>query len=386
MTAPGRPGPVVLVTSKPVFHPRHYHLMARGLERAGLPVVVVGQPIPGHEPESVPVEYLPARRGRLARMLSGPAVLRRALRLRPSLLQVNSLELLPWGVLARVVARVPVIYDSNEDYASYMLIKQWLPRPLRRPLSWLVGVLEPWLAARLDGMTVADTLTAERFRRSGRRPVIVVHNFPWRSMAESPVSSQWRYDVTYHGSLPPYHVDAILETARLLRERGLAVRWCLAAREFSDAEQRELRERVAAAGLEREFTLLFNLPFGQMPELMAATRLGFIPLPDTPKFRRNIPRKIFEFMGAGRPAVASDLPATRRVVGDAGCCLLVAPGDERAYADGLERLLRDDALADELGRRGRLLIQQSLNAETQLDPYVRLCASLSGALSDAGPS
>ncbi|MDX6698506.1 MAG: hypothetical protein QOE65_1903 [Solirubrobacteraceae bacterium] len=368
----------MLATSKKTFHPRHFHLLARGLHDAGVPVTVIGQPMEGDEPTDIDVRFLPPRAGRLLRMLSAPDVLVRALRLRPGLIQVNSLELLPWAVLARKLFRTPVIYDCNEDYAGYMLQKQWVPRPLRRPLSRLVAVCEPWLAARLDATLFADTLTPERF--AGRVPrLLVVHNFPWRSLANGSARAEPRYDATYHGSLPTYHATALIDTARILRDRGRRVRWCIAAREYEPDEQRWLRDQVAAAGLEDDFTLLFNIPFERISEVLTRTRFGLIPLPDTPKFRRNIPRKVFEFMAMGRPAVVSDLPPTRAIIGDEDCCLLVTPGSERAYADGLETLLDDPARADAMGRRGRRLIRERLNAEHELEPYVALCRELAAA-------
>lgn len=374
----GSPRVVLVTSSKRIFHPRHYHLLARGLYDAGVDVVVVGQPAEHEEAPTVPVHLVPSRRSRIARMLSGPLVLRQALSLEPDLVQLNSLELLPWGVLVRRLTGRPVTYDCNEDYAGYMLQKAWIPRPLRRPLSRLVATLEPWLAGQLDAVTFADRATAGRFSRV-RAQRLVVHNFPWRRLAEGPTSTRWRFDVTYHGSLPDYHARALLETARILRQRGLRLRWCIAAREFSGGEQGRLQALVDEAGLREEVTLRFNVPFLEIPSLLAETRLGLIPLPDTPKFRRNIPRKVFEFMGVSRPAVVSDLPPTRSLIGHTDSCLLVTPGDEAAYADGIQRLMEDPDLADEMGRRGRELILSELNAETELAPYVELCRSLSAA-------
>ena len=66
------------------------------------------------------------------------------------------LDLLPWAVVAkRLRPGVRFVYDSNEEYDSFMLIKDWLPGPVRRPLQVLVRSLEPWLARRLDATTTA---------------------------------------------------------------------------------------------------------------------------------------------------------------------------------------------------------------------------------------
>jgi glycosyltransferase involved in cell wall biosynthesis len=368
--------PIAFVNSgRTPYHPRHYHLMAAGLAKAGLDVMVVGPPDgQSHPPGPVPVVLVDGiGRGRLGRIVSGPLMLRHVLRTRPGLVQVNNLDLLLWAALARRRSGIPMIYDANEDYAAYMLIKEWLPRPLRKPLSRLVGYLEPRLAARLDAMTVADPATADRFRRAGLSP-LVVHNFPWLSPDAADVEPV--HDVTHHGSLAGYTRRNVIETAAELARREIEVKWCLATRGSSPAQQQELEDDIDGRGLRGQFTLLYDRPFPEMAELVARTRIGFVPLPDLQKFRHNIPRKLFEFLAAGRPVVASDLPPTRRLVGDHDCCVLVPPGDAKGYADAIAGLLADPEAARAAGARGRQLILERLNAETELEPYVALCRSL----------
>ena len=48
--------------------------------------------------------------------------------------------------------------------------------------------------------------------------------------------------------------------------------------------------------------------------------------------------------------MASDLPAVREVLDDGVTALLVAPGDARALAGGIARVIADRALASSLGR------------------------------------
>lgn len=384
--AGARRGPIVFVTSSPApYHPRHYHLMACALADAGLPVVVLAQPHPGPHPEGpVPVHHLPECRGRLDRMLSGPRVLHQLRRLRPSVVQVNCLDLLPWAVAARALLRVPVVYDSNEDYAAYMLIKEWLPRWARRPLSRVVGRMEPALAARLDGVTTADLGTGRHFRGRVRR-LDVVFNFPSRTVADSPprTLAGATSDVLYHGTLHAYYREHIIEVCRRLSALGSDARWSLAVRGGGAAAQRDLDARLRAAGVRERFTLHSDLPFTRIPDLVAGTRVGFIPLPDELKYRVNLPRKLFEFMAAGRAAVVSDLPPIRQLVGDEECCVLVPPGDDEAYAAAIAELLADPARAQAIGERGRRLVLERLNAEEAVASYVGMMQQLHGGRAGA---
>jgi glycosyltransferase involved in cell wall biosynthesis len=372
---------VFVTTDSRMYHPRHYHLMGRALRRAGLYVVVVGRESDGAPaPSDTDIDAIsfPRSPRRIVRMLSAPRLMWAALRLKPSLVQIDSLELVPWAALTKLFCDVPIVYDSNEDYASAMLIRGWLPAPLRGPVSRLVGALEPRLAARLDATFTADRPSAEKFRGLCSQ-LQIVHNFPWASFADSAPSpaaapTPRAYDITYHGSLDRHFEDLIIATARALNDRGTRARWCIAAREFGIEEQRRLEARLGEFGLRAAFTLKFNLPYEAIPRLLAESRIGFIPWSNVEKHRRNLPRKLFEFMAAGRPAVVSDLPNIRAVGGDA--CLYATPGDPDAYAAALATLLAEPALAQRMGIRGRVLREQAPSAERELAPYVEICTQL----------
>jgi glycosyltransferase involved in cell wall biosynthesis len=62
------------------------------------------------------------------------------------------------------------------------------------------------------------------------------------------------------------------------------------------------------------------------------------------------PLKMFEYMAAGRPIVASDLPAFREVLRDGENALLVLPGDAPEFAAAFRRLLADRATAEHIAR------------------------------------
>jgi glycosyltransferase involved in cell wall biosynthesis len=70
------------------------------------------------------------------------------------------------------------------------------------------------------------------------------------------------------------------------------------------------------------------------------------------------PLKLFEYMAAERPIVASDLPAIREVLRDGENALLVEPGNPQAFVEAIARLQKDPALASRLARRARADVAQ----------------------------
>jgi glycosyltransferase involved in cell wall biosynthesis len=73
--------------------------------------------------------------------------------------------------------------------------------------------------------------------------------------------------------------------------------------------------------------------------------------------RFTSPLKLFEYMAAGRPIVASDLPAFREVLVPGETAVLVTPGDPAALAGGLRRVLSDPELGARLATAARAAVR-----------------------------
>jgi glycosyltransferase involved in cell wall biosynthesis len=65
------------------------------------------------------------------------------------------------------------------------------------------------------------------------------------------------------------------------------------------------------------------------------------------------PMKLFEYMAAGRPIIASDLPVLREILVDGSNSLLVPAQEISAWERAVQRLLGDEALRRRLSERAR---------------------------------
>jgi glycosyltransferase involved in cell wall biosynthesis len=70
------------------------------------------------------------------------------------------------------------------------------------------------------------------------------------------------------------------------------------------------------------------------------------------------PLKLFEYMAAGVPIVATDLPSMREVLRHRENAWLVEPDNPKALAQGIERALSDAELAARIGRQAREDVRQ----------------------------
>jgi glycosyltransferase involved in cell wall biosynthesis len=373
---------IVMLQSIPhAHHPRHHYRLAAALADEGYEVVTMAPPdlSPGQR-DAVPVRYLPSRGSRFARMVSGPLSVLTAARSRPTAVHVVSLDLLPWAVLLRVTGRCVVLYDSNEQYDTMMLIKDWLPSAARPLVQRLVAWLEPWLASQLDAATTALPATQEKFEQANVNSVLV-RNFPPSELYADDTEARPSpdVDVLVGGTLPDDQIPLLVETAQRLGASGLGdIRWLVAARSFGAKEISHLETALEAGGVRRQFELHYNVPFAQMRDFMGRAKVALILYPGHANYGARIPLRIFEYMAAGLPFVASDLPTTTMFVRDTGTAVLTEPGSASAYADALTTLLRDGGLRERMSARGPVVAREHFNWRVESRKLTMLYRELIG--------
>ena len=81
---------------------------------------------------------------------------------------------------------------------------------------------------------------------------------------------------------------------------------------------------------------------------------------------------ILEYMGAGRPVVATDVGGASEAIAEGESGYLVASGDYETMATRIAELLRDPQKASAMGERGRAIVQQKFSAEVQLQRTAEL--------------
>jgi glycosyltransferase involved in cell wall biosynthesis len=202
-------------------------------------------------------------------------------------------------------------------------------------------------------VTITAALARELQERIG--DVRDVHVVPDGARVSTSVAFDWigpRSDaaplVVYAGHLYPWKgVDVLIEALAL----APSLRARIVGGHATEPDLARLEARAQQLGLvgRIEFTG-FQPPAAVAGSLRAADVLVLPNRATTVSARYTSPLKLFEYLAAGRPIVASDLPALREVLRDNENARLVPPDDPRALADTLLAVTRDATSAVRLAR------------------------------------
>jgi glycosyltransferase involved in cell wall biosynthesis len=316
----------------------------------------------------------PIERGRHRVFVGGWRMFRSVARARPRVAHFHDPELLPWALLLQC-SGIKVVYDVHEDVPRQIQHNPWLSPMKRRLLPPLISLAE-WIGARFfSGFVGATEVISERFPP---RKTVLVRNFPLLAELRVPTPVPMRdrpLEFTYVGFISEVrNIYAMIRAVTLVRP----------------AAQLRLAGSFAAEGMEQRARA--------MPEwsavrfegwtsregvagILADGRAGLVILKPVENEMVSLPIKLFEYMAAGMPVIASDFPVWREIVDSAGCGLLVDPLDLDAIVAAMQWVADHPDEAEEMGRRGRQAIEDRLNWEREAEGLVtfyRACLGLEG--------
>ena len=137
-----------------------------------------------------------------------------------------------------------------------------------------------------------------------------------------------------------------------------------------------LKAQVQQAGLEEKVYFIPRVPFGELHSYTCAADLGLCLIKGTGKsFYYSMPNKMFEYMMAGLPVLASDFPEMRSVVQASGAGLVVDPQNLAAIRQCIQGLLDEPTRIQQYGEAA-LRAARHYNWEREADKLIQLYNAL----------
>ena len=318
--------------------------------------------------KDVELRPLSFRRGILGRLLTVFDAAKEVVRLSPDVCHFHDLDFVIMVPVIRLFCRAKIVYDSHELYPESMLTSPNIPQSLRPLAARIVDWLEKACARYCSLIVTADTPTSESFFRTGI-PTLTLFNYPKLEHFEAnqhPKSEiadiiAGRRVLIYQGTMSQdrglFHM---LDGMGILR--GDVPKALLLLVGLNDIKLRvQVDEQIQRDKLDYYVKIIPWVPHSEITTYITLGEIGLVPLQPNPKFIKNIPIKVFEYMACGLPILGADLPPIVYYIGQSNSGLIYDSTDAKAFAKAAKRLLDDRAMRELMSKAGRESVERLWN-------------------------
>jgi glycosyltransferase involved in cell wall biosynthesis len=260
-------------------------------------------------------------------------------------------ELMIYGVRLKKKGK-EVIYDIHEDLPRQIFSKPYIPKFLANAVSTLLENYENVKAKEISYLITPTDHIKDRFSQVNANTT-AIKNFPKFEEFEMKENLNKDIDVCYIGAL-----TRIRGIAEIIKAAGIAGVNLHIAGTFNDSK---LEKEVKEMPEWKYVTYHGYIPREEIKELLARSKAGLVTLYPITNYKVALAIKMFEYMIAGIPVIASDFPLWRKIVEENQCGMCVNPMDPKSIAWAIQYIINHPKEADIMGRNGYEAVKNRYN-------------------------
>lgn len=137
----------------------------------------------------------------------------------------------------------------------------------------------------------------------------------------------------------------------------------------SGPERLMLKEAAVSLGIDKKITIISH----DVPTSAVINALDIFVLPS---LQEGFGYSLLEAMASGKPVVASSVGGTYAVVRDGENGFLVPSAKPQALAEGIRKLIEDDDLRVQMGKRGREIVEDEFSLDVMITNMLQIYNSI----------
>ena len=334
--------------------------------KAGFDVsLIVADGHPDEVNRSVKIYGITKETSRLRRFIwSGRNVFHKALEVNADIYHFHDPELLPYGDRLRKRG-YKVIFDSHEDLPRMIMGREYLPKFTRKFVSFILEKYEDFCCKNFSAIISATPHINERFLSVNQKS-ININNYPFLDEFKNDRSSGQKTgnNICYIGGIT--EIRGLTYLVRAMENGGAILQ--LAGGITPKSYEMELMEEKGWKHVKYHG----NVSRSEVKEILNQSIAGIVTFLPYPNHINAQPNKLFEYMSAGIPVIASNYPLWRGIIEkyDSGICVDPESSDEIAKA--ITYLVKEPMEAIRKGANGRKAIEEVFNWEQEEKKLIEL--------------
>ncbi|MFZ2537863.1 MAG: glycosyltransferase family 4 protein [Oscillospiraceae bacterium] len=335
---------------------RIFYKECKTLVAAGYNVTLIVQNDNDKVIDGVQILGVATPKNRRERMLkTTKQVYKRALECNADIYHFHDPELIPIGLRLKRRGK-KVIYDVHEDVPRQILSKHWIPVPFRKSISRMVEHLENYGVKRFDCILTATPFLINRFVEINRCS-IDINNFSLLSELYEP-DINWNIkekQVCYIGG-----VSNIRGIHQMVEAIGTTQYILLFAGSFESSVERDMA--IKMEGWNKVIDLGY-INRTEVKNVLSKSMVGLVLFHPEPNHIKAQPIKMFEYMSAGIPVIASNFPLWKEIIEGNNCGICVDPLNVNEITNAINWIMENPMKTRQMGENGRRAVEEKYNWE-----------------------
>jgi glycosyltransferase involved in cell wall biosynthesis len=359
-----------LTTVHPVYDTRIFYKESISLVKKGYRVHLIAPATNEEVKEGVNIIPLGVVKSRLRRLLFiGKQALKKALELDAVVYHFHDPELISVGLKLKRMGK-KVIFDIHEDVSEQILTKNYIPKILRKPVSYLYSIYERRMINKMDALICATPFIEKKYSELNNM-VVNINNYP--ILNELVKTTDWNE-----------RENAVAYIGGITEIRGVCQ--IVESLEYSDADlylagtfdSEKTKQKVVSLKGWKKVKYLGQVDREEVKEILSKVKAGIVTFLPAPNHFSSQPNKLFEYMSAGVPIIASNFPLWKDIVEKRNAGICVDPQNPREIGAAINRVIHDSK-AETMGKSGRKSVEEEFNwgreSEKLFELYERILSN-----------
>jgi glycosyltransferase involved in cell wall biosynthesis len=295
-------------------------------------------------------------------------VLKKAIELDGDIYHFHDPELIPVGLKLKKLGK-KVIFDSHEDYPKEIIDREYLNKYLLKIISKSLLFYEKYTCEKFDAIITATPSIRDKFSKINKNS-IDINNYSISEELSSDIKwSEKENKIIYVGGITKIRsIKEIVKSLKYLND----VQLILGGKFIEKDTEKEVRNY-------EEWKKVIYKGFVSREDynnLLSISKVGLVLFHPYPNHVEAQPNKMFEYMSAGIPVIASDFPLWKDIIEKNNCGLCVNPLNPQEIANAVKYLIDNPLDAQKMGKNGKKAVMEKYNWNNEEKKLIELYKGL----------
>ncbi|MHC1703705.1 MAG: glycosyltransferase family 4 protein [Tenuifilaceae bacterium] len=275
---------------------------------------------------------------------------------------------------------VKLVIDLHENYPALLEISQHTQTFIGKLLS----STKQWRKCEVDMCNKADAVITvvqemkDRITNLGINPdkIYIVENTPYpisNTLSKS-IDSNY-FTLTYVGGVTEARgLQHILEGMKILLSKKDNIRlWIVGDGRYLP----ELKKITSSLGIDNAVKFFGKVPSSEAFNLLAKTDVAIVPHVRSEQSDNSSPNKLFEYMSAGIPVIASNCKSIERIINETGAGLTYTHDSAEDFAEKLFSIYKKSDILYSFSENGKSSFLAKFNWQLSSQDLIKLYTNIS---------